>query len=133
MSEHDLIDVIRGANVQIGVLYGQLISISFAMVVAIYYFLNQSRWPIKLLSFAMYLVGVGIFLGLMLVETNEKAAARIALEALPTKSQFTDILLQMQHSWVFTAASVLLNAGIWLLLASVGFLLFFWRRAGAAR
>ena len=43
------------------------------MVVAIYYFLNRSGPVIKILAFIVYLIGM--FIGLMLEESNIKAIA----------------------------------------------------------
>lgn len=128
MTEADLLEMVRASSAQIAALYAQLISISFAMVVAIYYFLNRARMTMKLLSFAIYLVGALMFIGLMLEESNLKRVALDSLAALPEPSEATAGLLALQGGWLFQATAVFQNLGLWTLLASVAFLLFFWRR-----
>ncbi len=128
MSEADLLEVVRASNVQISALYAQLISINFAMVVAIYYFLNRSQLTMKLLSFLIYLVGALMFIGLMLEEANLKRVALNSLAGLPDPSPATAGMLALQGSWLFQATAIFQNLGLWTLLASVAFLLFFWRR-----
>lgn len=42
MGETDLIGIVRDVNSQYAILFGQIITINFAMIVAIYYFLHRS-------------------------------------------------------------------------------------------
>lgn len=135
MSEVDLIDAIRTSNQQISALYGQVISINFAMVVAIFYFLNRSRLTIKVLAFLIYLIGMMMFIGLMLEESNIKRVALSALAALPQDnlSEMSSGLLALQGSWLFVATAVFLNAGLWVLIFAITFLLFVWRKPDAAK
>ncbi len=132
MSEAELFEVVRSANAQIAALYGQVISINFAMVVAIYYFLNKSKLTMKLLGFLIYLIGMLMFIGLMLEESNIKRVALNALGALPEPSSATQGLLALQSSWLFQTTAVFLNLGLWALMASIIFLLFIWRRPNQA-
>jgi hypothetical protein len=127
MTEFELIEIVRGTNEQIAALYGQVISINFAMVVATYYFLNRSQFPIKALAFAMYLIGFIMFVGLMLEESNVKRVALANLAALPDASAMTQGLLSLQAGWLFKATAVMLNAGLWALALATTFLLFFWK------
>lgn len=131
MTEADLFAAVRDANVQIAALYAQVISMNFAMVVAIYYFLNQSKIMMKLLGFLIYLVGMFMFVGLMLEESNIKRVALDSLAALPDISQPARGLLALQGSWLFHATSVFLNLGLWVLILAISFLLFVWRRPAA--
>jgi hypothetical protein len=131
MTEFKLIEIFRGSNTQIAALYGQVISINFAMVVATYYFLNQSRIAIKALAFGMYLIGFIMFVGLMLEESNIKRVALANLAALPDASAMTRGLLSLQGGWLFKATAVMLNAGLWALALATTFLLFFWKKPGA--
>ncbi|MBI3437330.1 MAG: hypothetical protein HY054_01525 [Proteobacteria bacterium] len=128
MTEADLFEIIRGTNTQIASLYGQVISINFAMVVAVYYFLNRSRWTMKFMSFLIYLIGMLMFVGLMLEESNVKVLAYNALAALPAQSAMVRDFLALRQSWLFTTTSVFLNLGLWTLPLAICFLLFFWRR-----
>lgn len=130
MTEADLIEVVRTANDATAALYGQLISITFAMIVAIFYFLNRSRWPLKLLAFGVYSVGYLMFVGLMLETSNTKHVALRALGALPSDriSPFTAGLIDLQSSWLFQATALFMNAGLWLLGSAVVFMMFVWRK-----
>ncbi|MEZ5958837.1 MAG: hypothetical protein R3C30_00225 [Hyphomonadaceae bacterium] len=135
MGEVELIDAIRSSNHEIAVLYGQVISINFAMVVAIFYFLNSSRLTIKLLAFLIYLIGMMMFIGLMLEESNIKRIALNALAELPPEglSAMSSGVLALHQSWLFVATAVFLNAGLWALIFSIGFLLFIWRKPDIAQ
>lgn len=128
MSEADLLEMARASSVQISALYAQLISMNFAMVVAIFYFLNRSRLTMKLLGFLIYLVGSLIFIGLMLEEANLKRVALGALAALPDPSPATQGLLALQAGWLFQATALFENLGLWTLIAAIAFLLFVWKR-----
>lgn len=134
MGEAELIDAIRSSNEQISALYGQVISINFAMVVAIFYFLNRSRLTMKLLAFLIYGIGMLMFIGLMLEESNIKRVALAALADLPQESLSTlaSGVLALHQSWLFVATALFLNAGLWALILSVAFLLFVWRKPDSA-
>lgn len=135
MGEVEFIDAIRTSNQQIAALYGQVISINFAMVVAIFYFLNRSRFTIKILAFLIYLVGMLMFIGLMLEEANIKRIAMSALADLPpdSLSPMASGMIALHQSWLFIATAVFLNAGLWALIISIGFLLFVWRKPDIAQ
>lgn len=130
MSEADLFEVIRAANAAIVALYGQVISVNFAMVVAIYYFLNRSGRAVKALAYAVYLIGMLMFLSLMVGESNSKAIAVHALGEIPpgTASAMTQGLLVYQASWLSGLTTVLLNLGLLVMVAAVTVLLFVWKR-----
>jgi len=135
MGEVELIDAIRTSNEQIAALYGQVISINFAMVVAIFYFLNRSRVTMKVLAFLIYLIGMMMFIGLMLEESNIKRVALSALRELPAESLSTmaNGVLALHTSWLFVATAVFLNAGLWALIVTTAFLLFVWRKPDEAK
>lgn len=48
MGESELIGMIRDVNAQYAVLFGQIITINFAMIVAIYYF------PVTVVGFMLF-------------------------------------------------------------------------------
>lgn len=130
MGEVELLDLIRSTNSAIAGHYAEVISINFAMVVAIFYFLNRSGLAVKALAYVIYLVGMFMFVGLMLEESNLKRFALIALGEIPRDklSVVSEALLDLQSTWLFVATAVLLNAGLWLLLGAVTWLLFVWRK-----
>jgi hypothetical protein len=51
MGETELIGVIRDVNAQYAVLFSQIITINFGMIVAIYYFLHRSTLLFRIAAF----------------------------------------------------------------------------------
>lgn len=133
MTEAEIFQVYSNANAAIQALYGQVISINFAMVVAIFYFLNRSGPVIKTLAFVVYLIGTFMFVGLMLEESNIKAMALRTLAAIPATaaSPMTADLLGLSASWLFATTAVFLNGALWTMAAAVAFLLFAWKKPAA--
>lgn len=129
MGETELIGIIRDVNAQYAVLFGQIITINFAMIVAIYYFLHRSSVGFRIAAFGFYAIGMLALIGLMLEQSNYKYQALLALGDLPAakRSPVTDRLLAVNHSWLAQATSFFLNASLWVLFAAVVYLLFWWR------
>ena len=129
MGETELIGIIRDVNAQYAVLFGQIITINFAMIVAIYYFLHRSTVLFRIAAFGFYAIGMLALVGLMLEQSNYKNQALIALRALPPgkRSAITDAFLAVSQSWLAQTTSFFLNASIWVLFVVVAYLLFGWR------
>jgi hypothetical protein len=129
MGETELIGIIRDVNAQYAVLFGQIITINFAMIVAIYYFLHRAPLLFRVAAFGFYAIGMLALIGLMLEQSNVKAEALTALAALPPaqSSQMSGSILDLHRSWLSQATSFFLNASLWVLFAVVAYLLFWWR------
>lgn len=129
MGEAELIGVIRDVNAQYAVLFGQIITINFAMIVAIYYFLHRSSLVFRMAAFGFYAIGMLALIGLMLEQSNYKYQALLALRRLPParRSPVTDSFLAVNQSWLAQATSFFLNTSLWVLFVVVVYLLFFWR------
>jgi hypothetical protein len=133
MSELDLLTLARGTTaVEIGY-FTQMITINFAMIVAIYYFLNQANLVMKIMAFIAYLVGMALFLGEMLFETNFKYGVMAQLKTLPHPSPITERYLALFDTWLGVGISVLLNSAVWILVLGVLYLLFLWRKSPEER
>ena|SRR5690242_7616654 len=133
MSEIDLFNLARATTaVEIGH-FTQMITINFAMIVAIYYFLNQANLPMKILAFIAYLIGMALFFGEMLFETNIKASVLDLMRAVPHPAVLTQRYLALQGSWLGTATTVVLNSAIWILVIGIFYLLFFWKKSPEER
>lgn len=128
MTGPELIALARSCDQQIAALFGQMISITFAMIAGIYYFLNRARLQLKLFAFVCYGVGMLAFFGMMLREANVKRVALNAIEALPERDEVTEGFRQFSHSWLFQGTSLFMNAAHYVLWISVIYLLFFWRK-----
>ena len=135
MGESELIGVIRDVNAQYATLFGQIITINFAMIVAIYYFLHRAGLLFRIAAFGFYAIGMLALIGLMIEQANLKNQALIALAALAPgqRSQFGESVLAVHRSWVFEASSFFLNASLWVLFAAIAYLLFWWRGDPEAR
>ena len=128
MTELDLLNLGRSMTANEVGLFTQIITITFAMVVAIYYFLHQALLPMKIFSFVAYSFGVFLFLGEMLLEGNTKIIVMQTLQALPQKSDVTQEYLGVADSWLGHLTSALFNGSIWILWFGVFYLLFFGKK-----
>ena len=130
MTELELLNVGRSAGQEISSDFAQVITISFAMVVAIYYFLHQAGFRMKCFAFSLYTCGMFAYLGMMLLESGVLMGAIKALEAIPEPSRSipTIYFLELRSSWVGMIATLLLNLVFWALWIGNSLLLFFWKK-----
>ena len=129
MTEMDLLSLARSATANEVSWFEQVITINFAMIVAIYYFLNQARIALRIFGFVAYTIGMLVFLGEMLIETNVKAAAIAALKALHAESLPTRQYVGVSESWLADTTMVVFNSAFWILWAGIFYLLFFWKKS----
>jgi hypothetical protein len=131
MSESDLLTLAHAYNDSIVNAFGQVITITFAMVIGIYYFLNQAKIGLRIFAFIVYSIGMFLYFGLMVVSTNIVIGINEALEALPEAriSRPTAHLLAVKQSWVASTESALIMGGFFILWLGVGYLLFVWKKA----
>ncbi|MFM7403503.1 MAG: hypothetical protein ACKO1N_05265 [Erythrobacter sp.] len=127
--EAELVAIIRDVNAQYAALFAQVITINFAMIVAVFYFLHRAPMRLKLASFVFYAVGMLTLIGLMLQQANLKALALKGLAALPENARSTvgAGLLVVNEGWLFTASRLFLNCSLWVLFAVIAYLLFWWK------
>jgi hypothetical protein len=128
MTELDLLDLARAATGNELSLFTSVITINFAMVVAIYYFLHQARLAMKIFAFAAYLIGLLLFWSEMLIEANMKVAAMTALQALPHISPVSARYIALDATWLGGVVHVTFNGALWMLCLGIFYLLFFWKR-----
>lgn len=130
ISELDLLNLARSCGQSISGDFAQVITITFAMVVAIYYFLHQAGTRMKVFAFAIYTCGMLTYLGMMLMESGVGIGAQQSLRAIPHAAQSapTQFYLGLRASWVGATATLLLNLVFWVLWLGTGYLLFFWRK-----
>jgi hypothetical protein len=130
MSELDLLNLSRSCGQAISSDFAQIITITFAMVVAIYYFLHQAGIRMKIFAFLLYSFGIFAYFGMMLLESGVALGTQQVLRAIPAKelSLPTQQYLGMRASWVGISAAVLLNLVFWVLWLGCAYLLFFWKK-----
>jgi len=129
MSELDFLNLARAATQDEVTWFTQMITITFAMVVAAYYFLHQADLLTRIAAFAAYLVGMLIFWGEMLIESNLKYATLAALKALPKLGPVAQNYVGVNASWLGTTVAVVFSASFWVLWGGVFYLVFFWKKA----
>jgi len=107
-----------------------MITINFAMIVAIYYFLHEAKLALKIFTFFAYTVGMLVLLGEMLVEANIKEGVIESLRALPVAqlSRPTVRYLAVYDSWLTLITRITFNLAVWLFWFGIFYLLFFWKR-----
>jgi len=130
VSELDLLNLARSTTEHEVTWFAEVITINFGMVVAIYYFLNGARLPLKLFAFFAYTIGMLVLLGEMLVESNTKVGVMEALNALPAEqlSRPTVHYLAVYHSWLSIVTGITFNLSFWILWLGVFYLLFWWEK-----
>ena len=128
MTELDLLNLARAATGNELSLFTSVITINFAMVVAIYYFLHQARLAMKIFAFAVYMVGLLLFWSEMLIEANMKVTAMAALQALPHISPVSARYVALDATWLGSVVHVTFNGALWILCLGIFYLLFFWRK-----
>jgi hypothetical protein len=131
MSELDLLNLARAESDDVLTAFAQIVTITFAMVIGIYYFLNQAKIGLKLLAYLIYSVGMFLYFGTMIAHSNIVFGINQALHALPQEhlSPPTLYLIAVNQSWIGKLESVLITGGFWVLWLSIAYLLFFWRKA----
>src|SRR5437763_6567499 len=135
MGESELIGIIRDVHAQYAVLFGQVITINFAMIVATYYFLHRSPLLFRIAAFGFYAVGMLALVGLLLQQGNYKFEALGALAAVAPehRSQMASSVLALNQSWLAKATSLFLNTSLWVLVLAIAYLLFRWKGDRDAR
>lgn len=134
MNPLDLLALIRSCDQQIAALFEEMITINFAMIVAIYYFLNRAKLTLKAFAFLFYAVGMLAIYGMMLREANIKQVVITQIDAM-SQAQRGFLLngyYELSHSWLFQDTSLFINAAHYFLWLSVVYLLFFWKRPAQA-
>ncbi|MGN6147309.1 MAG: hypothetical protein ACTHPD_02100 [Rhizomicrobium sp.] len=132
MTELDLLNLSRSVGQNEISLFTQVITINFAMVVGLYYFLHRARTAIKVFAFGVYLLGMLLFLGKMLLETNVGFEAVHEMQALPHPSPLIRYYLALNDSWLAHDTALLFNIAFWILVIGVGYLTFFWDKENDA-
>jgi hypothetical protein len=131
MSELDLLNLARAAGDDVMTAFGQVITITFAMVIGIYYFLNEAKIGLKLFSYLIYSIGMFLYFGSMVAHSNIVAGVNEALRALPQDrlARPTAYFLAVRDSWVGHLESALITGGFWVLWLSIAYLLFVWKKS----
>jgi hypothetical protein len=129
MSELDLLSLARSATANEVSWFGEIVTINFAMIVGIYYFLNQARLPLRVFAFIAYMIGMLVFLGEMLIESGLKYMVLVQMRALPHPSPILQEYIGVTDSWLGRTTSFVFNSAFWILWIGVFYLLFFFNKS----
>jgi hypothetical protein len=131
MTELDLLNLAHAAGDDVMSAFGQVVTITFAMVIGIYYFLNEAKIGLKLFSYLIYSIGMFLYFGVMISHSNIVVGVNEALHALPRGhlSRPAVYYLAVNDSWVHTWESALITGGFWVLWLSIAYLLFVWKKS----
>ncbi len=130
MSELDLIQLLETGRANMAALIGQTIALNFAMVIAIYYFLERAGWVLKLGSFVLYSLGSFMYFGFMIMQSNGIVGARTALRELPAEglSPVGQAQLAFSDSPIADIINIIINLPMLALWLIVIYLLFVWKK-----
>ena len=131
MTELDLLNLAHAEGDDIMSAFGQIVTITFAMVIGIYYFLNEAKIGLKLFSYLIYSIGMFLYFGVMISHSNIVVGVNEALQALPQDHLAWPTLhyLAVRGSWVGILESALITGGFWVLWLSIAYLLFVWKKS----
>lgn len=131
MTELDLLNLAREHSEDVMAAFGQIVTITFAMVIGIYYFLNQAKMGLKVFAYLIYSIGMFLYFGAMIAQSNILVGVDEALHALPRDhlSRPALHLLAVNDSWVGVLESILVTGGFWVLWLSIAYLLFVWKKS----
>jgi hypothetical protein len=135
MTQTELFALVQQVHEQYATLFAQVITINFAMIIAIFYFLHRARLGFRVAAFGFYLIGMLTLVGMMLQEANIKAIALGAMNAIPIEEQSSVVqgYLSLQGRWLFRAISLFQNGSLWALVSVIAYMLFWWRNPNDQR
>jgi hypothetical protein len=134
MTEAEILTLLESYTEQQTQLIVQVVSLHFAVVVAVFYFLHRSGLPMKLAAFVLYTLGNSLFLGLIYNLSIKVVAAQQDLLALQTEgaelSTISQTVLANLRPFVNTT-SFIANTAFLALWAGAIYFLFFWKKREA--
>ena len=134
MSEFEIVELLQYAAEQITGIIGQIITINFAMIVAIFYFLHRSGLAFKLSAFILYSLGMLMYSLLAIRQSVVILGAQELLQADGSEIEVGPILSAMIEFGGTVPAVLLnitLNVAILALWIGVFCLTFFWKMSDA--
>lgn len=134
MSEAEILSLLESYTGQQVQLIIQVISLHFALVVAVFYFLHRSGRAMKLAVFILYSLGNALFLGLIYNLSLKVVAARQDLVAVREGGAELSAISQtiLNDIQPFTnMTSVIANVSFVALWFGAIYFLFFWKKQDA--
>ena len=129
MNESELFDVIEGVHTIYAALLGMVITINFAMIVAVWTFLHRAALAMRVAAFAFYLVGMGLLTAMLVQQAHIRDHALSSLRNVPNvdHSHFIALFLSTQDDVWFRVVWLAQHMAPALLVLGVAYLLFAWK------
>jgi hypothetical protein len=131
MTEAEILQLLENYTEQQTQLIIQVVSLHFALVVAVFYFLHRSGLTMKLAIFALYTLGNALFLGLIYNLSVKVVAMRSDLLALHNNgaelSNVSQAVLNNLQPYT-NITSIIANISFVALWIGAVYFLFFWKR-----
>lgn len=134
MSEAEILSLLENYTEQQMQLIIQVVSLHFALVIAVFYFLHRSGLVMKFAVFALYTIGNLLFLGLIYNLSIKVVAARHDLLALQERGvELSAISLTVLDNLrpFINVASLMANIAFVALWIGAVYFLFFWKKREA--
>lgn len=134
MSEAEILSLLENYGEQQTQLIVQLVSLHFALVVAIFYFLHRSGIAMKSAVFLLYTLGNALFLGLIYNLSLKVVASRQDLISLQQNGVELSAVSRsvLDNLQPFTnVTSIIANVSFVALWAGAVYFLFFWKKREA--
>ena len=134
MSEAEILSLLENYTEQQTQLIVQVVSLHFALVVSIFYFLHRSGLAMKLAVFALYTLGNALFLGLIYNLSLKVVASRHDLIGLQQDGVELSAVSQtvLNSLQPFTnVTSIIANVSFVALWIGAIYFLFFWKKREA--
>lgn len=134
MSEAEILMLLDKYTEQQTQLIIQVVSLHFALMVAVFYFLHRSGLVMKLAVFVLYTLGNSLFLGLIYQLSLRSVAAREDLIALQQGgaelSAISQVVLNSLQPYT-NVVSIIANVSFVALWIGAIYFLFFWKKREA--
>lgn len=130
MTEAEILEQVIAARSSLDVTISQVIGLTVAMVVGVYYFLHRSGWVVKVGVFLLYALGWFVMAASAGITSRHLLGLYSDLAALAAQgpvSAASANLLQTQREPLGAAYMVATNIGASLLLVGAFVFLFFWK------
>ncbi len=134
MTEAEILQLLEGYGDQQMQLIVQVVSLHFALMVAVFYFLHRSGLAMKVAVFALYSLGNALFLGLIYNLSGKVVAGRHDLLAMQERgvelSAISQSVLANLRPYTNVASWVadIAFAALWI---GAVYFLFFWKKRDA--
>lgn len=131
MSEAEILQGVLLARTQLDTTLTQTISITFALIVAVYYFVHRSSILIKLFVLGLYIIGWLTFMVSGILTADHLNGLLKALSSLAQETEISvagSAILKSLQSTTYSLFLIMANIVNFIVLFGVIGLLFFWKK-----